>query len=162
MLVFGMGTPKYGSVYKRLNKIYHHTLEQKQTPPVFFHFPKVLAANSTTEERLEITPLQSGVITHPVSLSFFKINATDVNKLFVLETALSGEPGEGPLETILKKYGRKNEEDLMYHGAFSYSLELPREELLNLFRCIKDGNYKIKRGSGIMYDNEIWILYETK
>ena len=280
ILVFGVGTSKYGSVYKRLNKIYHNTLEQKQTPPVFFHFPKVLAVNSTTEERLEITPLQSGVIAHPVSLSFFKINATDVNKLFVLETALSGEPGdliyqsikhrdelknmqnegfteilipevsqhalmktvkfqlkidvrkndefqklytlfkpreivelqeiaqialytgegtillkdgeafhigevelsvleriegmkggsllfwvesgEGPLEIILKKYGMKNEEDLMYHGAFSYSLELPREELLNLFSCIRDGNYKIKRGSGIMYENEIWILYETK
>jgi hypothetical protein len=72
------------------------------------------------------------------------------------------ESGEGPLETILKKYGMKNEEDLMYHGAFSYSLELPREELLNLFSCMRDGNYKIKRGSGIMYENEIWILYETK
>jgi hypothetical protein len=94
ILVFGVGTPKYGSVYKRLNKIYHNTLEQKQSPFVFFRFPKVLVANSTTEERLEITPLQSGVIAHPLSLSFFKINATDVNKLFVLETALSGQPGD--------------------------------------------------------------------
>jgi hypothetical protein len=132
--VFGVGTPKYGSVYKRLNKIYHNMLEQKQTPPVFFHLPKVLAANSTTEERLEITPLQSSTIPHPVSVSFFKINATDV---------------------------RKNDEFQKMYITFKPKeiVELQEIAQIALYTgegtiLVTDGNYKITKGSGIMYANE--------
>jgi hypothetical protein len=62
----------------------------------------------------------------------------------------------------LKRYGRRNIDDQMYHGGFSYSLKLPKEELINLLRCVKDGKYKMRKGHGMTYEGEIWVLYENR
>ncbi|MBN1899329.1 MAG: hypothetical protein JW827_11175 [Spirochaetes bacterium] len=64
----------------------------------------------------------------------------------------------GPIKDFLKKYGKPNDWDQMYHGNFSYFLKLPRKELLDFFKCIKEGKYLFVRGSGLMYSNDLWLL----
>ena len=85
-LVFGTGMSKYGGVYKKDNKFYHNTMQQQQTPPVFFNFLDVIPPNSTTEKSFEIRPFKSGRIMHIETLHYFKIDETNVNKLFVYES----------------------------------------------------------------------------
>ncbi|MBN1410491.1 MAG: hypothetical protein JW969_06575 [Spirochaetales bacterium] len=99
------------------------------------------------------------------------IGNVDLAALNYLETVLYSEnnesllvwiePVDGPVKELLRQYGAENNDDLMYHGQFQYSLKLPREELQNFFSCIKTGKYWLRYVSELMYSGELWLIENT-
>jgi hypothetical protein len=85
LIVFGTGMQEYGSVIDEDGKYYFNPMSQSATPPVFFSSLFILKKYFETTQTVELRPLHSGKIIFESSVSYFRINNSNINQIYIPE-----------------------------------------------------------------------------